>query len=166
MAEYGGKAANTDIENSIPGRLMKLGITLQLYNDNAAKGLKGIEFPEGPISFDLELLSQYTPTSTSEQGTQIDTTEDYMPLLWSYGENREIRYGEQNTDGRVIKDQRACLELAPYFEHNEDREGSDCWDSGTWNAVQEGKTIHITVSDYEINLDHMPIKNLDRKSVV
>lgn len=159
MAEYGEKAANTDIENPIPGRLMKLGITLQLYNDNAAKGLKGIEFPEGPISFDLELLSQYTPTSTSEQGTQIDTTEDYMPLLWSYGENREIRYGEQNTDGRVIKDQRACLELAPYFEHNEDREGSDCWDSGTWNAVQEGKTIHITVSDYEINLDHMPIKN-------
>ncbi|GFI49032.1 hypothetical protein IMSAGC020_00228 [Lachnospiraceae bacterium] len=61
MAQYGDKAANTDLENPIPGRLMKLGIVLQLYNDNAAKGLKGIELPKGPISFDLELLSVYPP---------------------------------------------------------------------------------------------------------
>lgn len=160
MSEYGEKAANTNISKPIPGRLMKLGITLQLYNDNLAKGLKGIEFPEGPINFDLKVSSKYTPLSTSEQGEQHDTTEEYMPLLWSYGENREISVGAQNTDGRVLKDQRGCLELAPYFEHDELREGSDCYQSGTWSASQEGDTIHITVSDYEINLDHMPTKNL------
>ena len=159
MQQYGEKAANTDINNPIPGRLMKLGIVLQLYNDNAAKGLKGIELPQGPISFDLELSSVYTPTSTSEHGGTVDTTETYTPLLWSYGENREVKYGEQNTDGRVLKDERGCLELAPYHEHVEEREGSDCRDSGTWNASQESNIIHITVDGYEIDLSHMPVRN-------
>ncbi len=161
MNKYESIAANTNIATPIPGRLMKLGVTLQLYNaENPAKGLKGIELPKGPISFDLDVSSVYTPTATSEQGTTIDTTQDYTPLLWSYGENREIQYGKSNTDGRVLYERNGCLELAPYFEHNEDREGSDCWDSGTWKAVQEGSTIRITVEDYEINLDHMPTKNL------
>lgn len=160
MQQYGNIAANTDISTPIPGRLMKLGIVLQLYNDNLAKGLKGIELPEGPISFDLNVSSAYTPTAESEEGTQYDTTEEYTPLLWSYGENREIKYGENNTDGRVLYDNRACTELAPYFEHDEAREGSDCKDSGTWKASQEGSTIHITVSDYTIDLEHMPTKNI------
>ncbi|MDE6830502.1 MAG: LPXTG cell wall anchor domain-containing protein [Lachnospiraceae bacterium] len=160
MANYGESAANTDIENPIPGRLMKLGIVLQLYNDNAAKGLKGIELPEGPISFDLEVSSIYRPTATSEQQGEVDTTNEYTPLLWSYGENREIKYGENNTDGRLLKDERGCLELAPFHKHNEDREGSDCYNSGTWKAIQNGTTISIEVSEYEIDLTHMPTKNL------
>lgn len=159
MEKYGNIAANTDIQAPMPGRLMKVGITLQLYNDNKAKGLKGIELPEGPISFDLNVSSAYTPTGTSEEGIQQDTTADYTPLLWSYGENREIKYAESNTDGRVLYDQNGCLELAPYFEHDANREGSDCQDSGKWAAVQEGTTIHITVSDYTIDLEHMPTKN-------
>ena len=160
IAQYGDKAANTDLENPIPGRLMKLGIVLQLYNDNAAKGLKGIELPKGPISFDLELSSVYTPTSTSEHGETVDTTETYTLLLWSYGENREVKYGEQNTDGRVLKDERGCLDLAPYHEHKDDREGSDCRDSGTWAASQEKNVIHITVDGYQIDLSHMPVRNM------
>lgn len=160
MAQYGDKAANTDLENPIPGRLMKLGIVLQLYNDNAAKCLKGIELPKGPISFDLELSSVYTPTSTSEHGGTVNTTETYTPLLWSYGENREVKYGEQNTDGRVLKDERGCLDLAPYHEHKADREGSDCRNSGTWAASQEKNVIHITVDGYQIDLSHMPVRNM------
>ncbi len=160
MEQYGNVAANTDIGTPIPGRMMKLGITLQLYNDNPAKGLKGIELPEGPISFDLNVSSAYSPTSGSEQGEQFDTTKDYMPLLWSYGENRYVEYGESNTDGRTLYDKSGCLELAPYFEHDENREGSDCKDSGNWTAKQDGSKIHITVSDYAIDLEHMPTKNL------
>nr|WP_300815734.1 SpaA isopeptide-forming pilin-related protein [uncultured Acetatifactor sp.] len=161
MQQYGNIAANTDITQPVPGRLMKLGITLQLYNDkNPAKGLKGIELPQGDIEFDLEVSSVYTPTATSEHGERVDTTAAYTPLLWSYGENREIPYGESNTDGRVLYDRNGCLDLAPYHEHDENREGSDCWDSGTWKAVQKGTTIHITVSDYEIDLEHMPTRNL------
>ena len=56
MQQYKDVAANTDIVKPLPGRSMKLGITLQLYNDNASKGLKGIELPDGsPITFDLKL---------------------------------------------------------------------------------------------------------------
>lgn len=30
-------------------------ITLQLYNDNIDKGMKGIEIPTGDITFDIDL---------------------------------------------------------------------------------------------------------------
>ncbi len=172
MAQYGNVAANTDIVEPVPGRIMKLGITLQLYNDNEAKGLKGIELPTGDINFDLEVSSRYTINQPA-QGTNykpkdvVETSDEYRPLLWSYGENWWREYGKQNTDGRVLYDSLACSPHAPYSawsSHNDDT--NCCYRSGTWNAVQDRGTgtIHITVSGYEINPDQMPIINGDKSS--
>lgn len=156
-------AANQGI-GVVEGRLMKAGITIQLYNDNASKGLKGIELPQGPISFDLELSSRYT-INTPAQGHNVDevadTTESYRPLLWSYGGNDWIGYGNENTDGRVIYDELFCTPFAPYSNGKWHEDKNTCWDSGGWIAVQEGNKIHITIKDYEINPDHMPTKNAD-----
>ncbi|WP_300822818.1 SpaA isopeptide-forming pilin-related protein [uncultured Acetatifactor sp.] len=172
MAQYGNVAANTDIVEPVPGRIMKLGITLQLYNDNEAKGLKGIELPTGDITFDLEVSSRYT-INTPASGTAynpkdvIDTSNEYRPLLWSYGQNWWRTYGEQNTDGRVLYDSLACSPHAPYSAWYSDNDDTNCcYRSGTWNAVQERETgtIHITVSGYEINPDQMPIINGDKSS--
>ena len=172
MNQYGNVAANTDIAEPVPGRIMKLGITLQLYNDNEAKGLKGIELPTGDINFDLEVSSRYTINQPA-QGTNykpkdvVETSDEYRPLLWSYGENWWREYGKQNTDGRVLYDSLACSPHAPYSawsSHNDDT--NCCYRSGTWNAVQDRGTgtIHITVSGYEINPDQMPIINGDKSS--
>ncbi len=168
MEQYQDIAANTDISTSVPGRMMKLGITLQLYNDNEAKGLKGIELPTGDISFDLEVSSRYTintPANDSgyTQGQVIDTSKEYRPLLWSYGLNWWRKFGEPNTDGRVLYDELACSPHAPY---SEGLDINTCYKSGTWNATQDRDTgtIHITVSGYEINLEHMPTINGDKSS--
>ncbi len=173
LAQYGNVAANADIAQPVPGRIMKLGITLQLYNDNEAKGLKGIELPTGDITFDLEVSSRYTINQPA-QGTDynpkevIDTSSEYRPLLWSYGENWWREYGKQNTDGRVLYDSLACAPHAPYSAwYNPGNDDTNCcYRSGTWNAVQERETgtIHITVSGYEINPDQMPIINGDKSS--
>ncbi len=168
MNKYGDVAANADISTPVPGRIMKLGITLQLYNDNASKGLKGIELPTGDITFDLEVSSKYTINTPKEgsqyqQGQQIDTSNQYQPLLWSYGLNYWREYGVQNTDGRVLYDSLACSPHAPYSTGGE---GNSCYESGSWKAVQDRDTgkISITVSDYEINPDRMPIINGDYSS--
>ncbi len=141
---------------SIPGRIMKLGITLQLYNDHPSKGLKGIELPDGDITFDLQLSSRYTVTNPDHQGDQYDTTDSYTPLLWSYGENRWIQYNEANTDGRLLYDPAGN---SPYAPIHEGIDRNQCFRSGKWSAQQDGTTIHITVRDYEINPNCMPTRD-------
>ena len=87
---------------------MKMGVILQLYNDNASKGIKGIELPDGsPITFDIEVGSQYTintdnSPSGKPQGTKVDTSDVYTPLLWSCDGNLWTTFGEKNSDDRVL----------------------------------------------------------------
>lgn len=152
-------------KGQVTGRAIKYGVVIQLYNDNASKGLKGIELPNGdPITFDLEVSSQFTinmPNDGSEytQGTKVDTTEDYTPLLWSCDGNMSTGPGQANSDGRVLYDSHGCAQnWAPYA-----RGGGEnaCYDSGTWRATQSGDTIHVTVSGYQINVEKMPTTNGD-----
>lgn len=168
MQQYKDVAANTDIVKPLPGRSMKLGITLQLYNDNASKGLKGIELPDGsPITFDLKLSSKYeinTPNENSgyTAGQVIEDTA-FAPLLWSYDEVHWREYGSQNKDGRKIDDRLKATPYAPYAEG----EGKNaCYKSGNWTAAQEGDTIHITVEGYEIDPKKMPTMNGDEGKYV
>ena len=42
------------------GRMYGYGFTVQLYNNNIEKGLKGLEYPEGKIIFDIDLKLERT----------------------------------------------------------------------------------------------------------
>lgn len=97
----GDFAANKD-KGQVIGQLLSLGLTIQLYNDNASKGMKGIGLPDGsPITFDISVPSQYhidapNPPSGYTQGQTADITNDYMPLLWSY-DGKQAPHPEQPT---------------------------------------------------------------------
>ena len=71
-------------ENGITttGRVYGYGIVLQLYNDNSSKGLKGIEYPSGEISFDVDL--QLQKISTINTSMQADITNTSTPILYNY----------------------------------------------------------------------------------
>ena len=145
-------------KGNVTGRVAKYGIVVQLYNDNASKGLKGIELPEGDITFDLKVASQYTvndPNNTGyHQGDKIDTTTTYLPLLWSCDGNMWTNNGVANSDGRLLYDgSGSAYNLAPY---NSGGGSNACYNGGTWTATQNGDTIHVTVSGYQINIDSMP----------
>ena len=61
-------------QGETPGRMYGYGFTVQLYNDNESKGLKGLEYPEGEISFDIDLKLERTEIGS----TNIeDITNDY-----------------------------------------------------------------------------------------
>ena len=150
-------------KGNVTGRVAKYGIVVQLYNDNASKGLKGIELPEGDITFDLKVSSQYTindPNDTGyNQGDKINTTTTYLPLLWSCDGNVPTASGSSNSDGRVLYDSHGSAQaLAPY---NSGGGANACNKGGTWKATQNDDTIHVTVSGYEINIDSMPTSQGD-----
>lgn len=150
-------------KGTVEGRLLNAGITIQLYNDNASKGLKGIELPRGPITFELEVASHYSinvPQDGYQEGQRLDVTNDYTPLVWSYGENRWLENDSGTSDGRLISENLFCSPYAPYSTHAYN-EVNSCWKSGNWRAVQEGNIIRVTVENYEINMDHMPTKDGD-----
>ena len=66
------------------GRMYGYGFTVQLYNDSVEKGLKGLEYPEGEITFDIDLKMQRTKENSSELE---DITSDCTPILWNYRAN-------------------------------------------------------------------------------
>ena len=145
-------------KGNVTGRVAKYGIVVQLYNDNASKGMKGIELPKGNITFDLKVSSQYTINNPNDtgytQGTKVNTTTNYLPLLWSCDGNTWTNNGVANSDGRVLYDgSGSAYNLAPY---NSGGGNNACYNGGTWTATQDGDTIHITVSGYQINIDSMP----------
>lgn len=148
---------------SVVGRVIRIGLTLQLYNDNASKGFKGIEVPNGdPITFDISLGSSYrinTPNPGYTQGQVVGVTEAYTPRLWSCDGNAWTGYGVANSDGRVLNDDRGCADqTAPW---NQGGDMYSCYRGGSWIATQQGSTVHVTVSGYQINVDKMPTKNAD-----
>ncbi|MCI9338381.1 MAG: LPXTG cell wall anchor domain-containing protein, partial [Lachnospiraceae bacterium] len=151
-------APNKDMGSFI-GRLMRMGVTIQLYNDNASKGLKGIELPDPgtDITFDLTLESKYQGHDADEA---LDVTGEYGPLLWSYTENIwRPEDGVNQKDERFTDDPVWGTPHAPINQGGSDR--TACSQGGTWKAIQEGNTIHVTISGWEIDLDHMPTRNGD-----
>ncbi|MCI9141628.1 MAG: LPXTG cell wall anchor domain-containing protein [Lachnospiraceae bacterium] len=154
-----GRAQNKEA-GEVVGRAIKLVATLQLYNDNRSKGLKGIELPDAsePITFKLKVSSAYGNNG------EHNTSREYMPLLWSYGRNSVGNYGDpiDGGDGRPILETNRGAGLGPYGNGFENA----CDNSGTWTAVQQGDEITVTVSGYTVNTDNMPLRNGDRGDVI
>ena len=135
-----------------PGRIFVMGVTLQLYNDNESKQMRGIELPQGPITFDIKLSSKFHPVygtaqSTTQAGTVTDVTNEYTPLVWSYGPqndgNNPDRYTGMTTYAYAFGNS------APW-NRSDDRDNG-CYNGGTWTAVQNGSKIQFTVTDYQFD---------------
>ena len=130
------------------GRVSGYGITLQIQGKSEQHGLRGCELPDGSnITLDLNLSSLY---STDESESQ-DLFEDYPLLLWSIEGNSAE---DTQADGRVIAGQtKHAFQGAPF---NKGTNYASCFNGGKWTGSQEGKTIAITISDYEMNLSNLP----------
>ena len=71
------KVGNQDVT----GRVYGYAVVFQLYNSSISKGLKGIEYPTGKISVDLD-MSLSKKNANSSQITDI--TDTVTPLLYNY----------------------------------------------------------------------------------
>ena len=138
------------------GRIYGYGFTVQLYNDDESKGLKGLEYPEGEISFDIDLKLERSRFNSDELE---DITDECTPILWQYRtndwtdntvgfiEDREL-YGTQSYqkfDGNIP--------LGKYMSDDSKNETSDysVYNSGNIKIQQENNKLKVTINNYGFN---------------
>lgn len=135
----------------ISGRIYGYGLLLQLYNDSDSKGLKGIEYPKGDITFDLNLKLERCMEGTTE--IEKDITQDATPILWNYKLN-------QNDNSGIIEDRPIFFGTSlhryfrdiPYGVKTDKRTGS-VYDSGNILMTQNGSKINVKISNYKFDGD-------------
>lgn len=133
-------------EGNTSGRMYGYGIGLQLYNTNVSKGLKGIEYPQGDITFDIDLKLERSTFSGSS--TLEDITDECTPILWNYKINQNSTYG--NIIDRNMTWENSIYNhcrTIPYGIKTVLRTDS-VYNSGSIKMIQNGSKISVTISDY------------------
>ena len=65
-------------QGEVEGRMYGYGFTVQLYNESESKGLKGVEYPQGEISFDIDLKLERSQNGSTELE---DITSEATPIF-------------------------------------------------------------------------------------
>ena len=145
-------APNTGM-GTVNGYMMGFGLSIQLRSDKN-RGLLGMQLP-GPnttISFDLTLSSAYVA-----EGIEVNTEGEYPLLLWSGGGN-----SEGDAQGRPTQTAATAIVDVPYNQYQASSGpygGNACNDGGTWTFSQEGDTIHVTVTGFQIDTSRFPYRS-------
>ena len=136
----------------VTGRMYGYSVILQLYNKDVSKGLKGIEYPTGDITVDVNMEFD----RSNSDGQLEDITEYCTPILWDYKINNGNTYGNLNRNMKVSNEAHYAIRSAPMgVLGNPDY---SVYDSGNISAIQQDATIKFTISGYKFNGD-FPIYN-------
>ena len=122
---------------------------VQLYNDKESKGLKGLEYPEEEISFDIDLKllrSEFGSTNTE------DITSECTPILWNYRLNDWSYNTEGLIEGRDMYfngNIHTLYSELPLGVYN----GAEysTYDSGDLSITQNGSKLKVTLNNYDFN---------------
>ena len=145
-------AQNKDV-GEVNGRIHGFGVTIQIVGKSPQHGLRGCELPDGsPITFDLSLSSVFQ----GDNGTTTTNT-GCSPLLWSLDGNGNKT--QQNDERSLDTVQGKAVMNSPTNTIEGKGDFYGCADGGTWTGTQEESTIHVTISDYEVDLQKLPYAN-------
>lgn len=129
------------------GRIYGYGIIMQLYNQEASKGIKGIEYPKGEIKFDINLK---LTRSKLEDGELEDITNKCTPILWNYKINNTNDYG--NIPDRIMywgNTYHRYASNAPMGEKS--NRIYSVYNSGDINMNQKGNIINTSITNYDFD---------------
>ncbi len=146
---------------SVRGRMEGYGITVMMQNDSVDKGLKGLEFPSGDITFDITLSEQ----AESRSGSDLSSTAGYTPVIWDYDANLRKTVANGGSVGKWERtwvytnaNNRDCAYgAAPYNVLGCSTYSTiydSCYDGGSWYMEQDSSNplkYHVTISDYTID---------------
>ena len=140
-----------DDSQSQYGRMQGYGIAITLYNDNTAKGLKGIELPQGTLEFDLELFESFN----SNIDPELTANPDYTPLLWDYIDNNVTN--KKGTNNRNLyynnNSLTTYINSLPGNSRNKGTVHNSCYNGGSWTITQTDiNKYHVSISNYKIDM--------------
>ncbi|MCD7750500.1 MAG: Cna B-type domain-containing protein [Lachnospiraceae bacterium] len=156
LATGGENAAQDTVSgaSTIRGRMESYGVTVMMQNDSVEKGLKGLEFPTGEITFDIT-LNEYSMNSA---GVLLSNQSGYTPVMWDYDENeRSSSTGEW---GRTfVKQNGYAYSAAPYNVlgcYSLSSIYDSCYDGGDWTITQDEENplvYHVTIKNYAVDTE-------------
>ena len=153
-------------DNSIHGRMQGYAITIQLYNDSASKGLKGIEIPQGNIEFDITFKEETSLDGSSD----LTFTEGYTPYFWDYNENtgRQTGFAERIMYWRGDPRSYTGNLISPYGGGNRTVTHNKCYYGGDWDISQiDVNKYHVIINNYEFSPEFIfPTTNVENLSSV
>ena len=145
-----------DGNGEVSGRMYGYGVILQLYNPDTEKGLKGLEYPKGDITFDIETKLEAVETIDGKQVT-TDITDLATPKLWNYkinvGDIKENpAYGNIPDRNMYFRDYTAYDDgYNPYGMERDYRQDGAVYNSGNILMQEDSNVIHTTINSYEFN---------------
>ena len=135
-------------EGNTEGRMYGYTFAIQLYNDNESKGLKGMEYPKGELSFDIDLKLERSIFGSDELE---DITAECTPILWQYNVN-----DWDNVNGNIGG--RKFFEESRFFKYDNDLplgvfvdEKYSTYNSGNININQDNNKLKVTINGYGFN---------------
>lgn len=154
------KTATADYvnEGDLYGRLQYYTLSLRLQNDSAAKGMKGIEFPDGSdITFDLRM-------SESVNDKDVSNEADYKPLLWDYAmdngsKSKGVLGRPMYPLGQSIASQGNWTTNTPW---NTGNSSGGCYNGGSASIqtdVSDSNLLHVTLSGYQLDMKDFDFPN-------
>ena len=121
---------------------------------NSTNGLRGIEYPSGDITFDLNMAPYYY---SNTQGKRIaDDVTGFMKPVVYYGDAHKrsrcgSNYGRASDVSGLLFDR--SHGIVPFSDGNDYR---SCYDGGKTSVVQDGNILHVTVKDYKLDGHNFP----------
>ena len=137
-------------EGNTSGRMYGYSFELQIYNENESKELKGIEYPNGDITFDIDLKLERSRFGSNELE---DITDEATPILWNYRVNDWTSTNiEGNIPGRNMHTGNVYFLYNIHVPLGKFREAEySTYNSGNIKITQEGSSLKVVVSDYKLN---------------
>ena len=130
-----GTAVNHE-KGRVRGLAYGLTMNLTTRNHDLSKGLKGLEMPQGPISFDVKLSNVFNDEGSA---ARHPAERKWQPLLWNWGPvsagQQTIRYPTRNIYDWDFRG-------TPLI-----RQGQQPW-AITQTMGDDGVTLHVTVNDW------------------
>ena len=145
-----------DGNGEVTGRMYGYGVILQIYNQDTEKGLKGLEYPKGEITFDIETKLEAVETIDGKQVT-TDITEKATPRLWNYKINigspkANPAYGNIPDRNMYFGDYTAYSDtITPYGMERDIKQEGYIYNSGNISMKENKNLINTTIKDYEFN---------------
>ena len=135
-------------KGNIEGRMYGYGFTVQLYNEDESKGLKGIEYPQGKISFDIDLKLERSKFGSTELE---DITAEATPILWNYRVNNWSSTAGNINDRKMYGEGNKGYDNGLPLGIDVGERYYSTYDSGDIQIIQDGDTLHVTVNDYVLD---------------
>ena len=137
-------------EGNTSGRMYGYSFELQIYNENESKELKGIEYPNGDITFDIDLKLERSRFGSNELE---DITDEATPILWNYRVNDWTSTNiEGNIPGRNMHTGNGYFLYNLQVPLGKFREAEySTYNSGNINISQDDSKLKVTINEYGFN---------------